>query len=278
MRIVQISDTHLSPSKLHFAANWPPLAAWIRQLAPDLVIHTGDASLDGAGDKRELAHCRRLFDQLGIPLLALPGNHDVGDAFDPRRPVDADRLQHWCDAFETDRWCHDIPGWRLIGIDSQVLEGERADREESFAWIGGCLAGRGTRRVALFSHKPLFVESFDERDGGYWSLAGESRGALRALIERHDVALIASGHLHRAWQGEVDGIDYLWCPASSFMVANTDRPLPGRACLGAALITLGERGDHRCEIVEVEGLLPYYLDPIIDEVYPGDAELKEIAR
>ena len=41
MRIIQISDTHLSPGKVHFADNWAPLAHWIAEQHPDLVIHTG---------------------------------------------------------------------------------------------------------------------------------------------------------------------------------------------------------------------------------------------
>jgi 3',5'-cyclic AMP phosphodiesterase CpdA len=45
MRIVQISDTHLSPDKPYFSDNWPPLAAWIADHHPDLVIHTGDVTL-----------------------------------------------------------------------------------------------------------------------------------------------------------------------------------------------------------------------------------------
>jgi len=51
MRIVQISDTHLSPDKPHFVRNWAPLAAWIGDQHPDLVIHTGDVTADGAGGR-----------------------------------------------------------------------------------------------------------------------------------------------------------------------------------------------------------------------------------
>jgi len=46
MLIIQISDTHLSPVKPHFADNWAPLAAWIAAERPDLVIHTGDVTVD----------------------------------------------------------------------------------------------------------------------------------------------------------------------------------------------------------------------------------------
>ncbi|HEY1474936.1 MAG TPA: metallophosphoesterase, partial [Pseudolabrys sp.] len=47
-KLVQISDTHLSPGKAHFTDNWAPLAHWIAEQRPDLVIHTGDVTVDGA--------------------------------------------------------------------------------------------------------------------------------------------------------------------------------------------------------------------------------------
>ena len=55
MRFVQISDTHLSQDKPHFSDNWAQLAAWIADQHPDLVIHTGDVTFDGAGVEVDLS-------------------------------------------------------------------------------------------------------------------------------------------------------------------------------------------------------------------------------
>ena len=68
MRIVQISDTHLSPGKAHFADNWAPLADWIAAQRPDLVIHTGDVTVDGAGAEDDLAYSAGLLRGLGVQL------------------------------------------------------------------------------------------------------------------------------------------------------------------------------------------------------------------
>jgi len=65
-KLVQISDTHLSRDKPLFADNWAPLAAWIADQHPDLVIHTGDVTFDGAGVEVDLSYAARLMDQLGI--------------------------------------------------------------------------------------------------------------------------------------------------------------------------------------------------------------------
>ena len=80
MRIIQISDTHLSPGKAHFTDNWAPLARWIAEQRPDLVIHTGDVTVDGADVEADLRYAAELMRGLGVRFRAVPGNHDVGDA------------------------------------------------------------------------------------------------------------------------------------------------------------------------------------------------------
>ena len=77
MRIIQISDTHLSAGKPHFADNWAPLAAWIVEQRPDLVIHTGDVTVDGADIPDDMQYAAGLMNRLGVPFRAVPGNHDV---------------------------------------------------------------------------------------------------------------------------------------------------------------------------------------------------------
>ncbi len=64
MRIVQITDTHLSPIKPHFNRNWEPLVAWIDQQRPDLIIHTGDLSVDGADVEADLLFCQACLNDL----------------------------------------------------------------------------------------------------------------------------------------------------------------------------------------------------------------------
>jgi 3',5'-cyclic AMP phosphodiesterase CpdA len=61
MRIVQISDTHLSQEKPHFSANWAALATWITDQHPDLVIRTDDVTADGAGVEVDLSYSAQLM-------------------------------------------------------------------------------------------------------------------------------------------------------------------------------------------------------------------------
>src|SRR5436853_321302 len=123
VRVIQISDTHLSPIKQHFGANWAPVVRWIAAHKPDLIIHTGDVTVDAAD-----------------------------------------------------------------------------------------------RRIAWFTHRPLFIDTPDEGDTGYWSVKPRERRALLDLAQRHHVEIIATGHLHRWHDFALNGTRYIWAPSSGFLV------------------------------------------------------------
>ena len=268
MRIIQISDTHLSQGKRHFADNWPPLAAWIAGERPDLVIHTGDVTVDGAEVEDDLRHAAELMRQLGVPFRAVPGNHDVGDAGHERQPVNDERLARWRAWFGADRWTLDVEGFRLIGLDAMLLGSGHPEEAAQAAWLESAMQQADRRRLAWFSHRPLFLDSPGEGDSGYWSITPKLRAGLLELLRRYRVGLVASGHLHRAHCFMQDGTQYLWAPASSFLVGPAMAPpMPGDSRLGAVRYELTGAA-LAAEIVDVPGLVPHFIDDVVDEVYP----------
>jgi hypothetical protein len=80
------------------------------------------------------------------------------------------------------------------------------------------------------------------------------------------VALVASGHLHRAWTGAHLGTRYVWGPSSGFIVGPMERDMPGDRILGAVIHTLDETVSS--EIVELPELQTFVIDDVIHEVYP----------
>jgi 3',5'-cyclic AMP phosphodiesterase CpdA len=267
MRIIQITDTHLSRGKAHFADNWAPLAHWISEQRPDLVIHTGDVTVDGAEVEDDLAYAAELLQGLEVRFRAIPGNHDVGEAGHPRQPVNDERLARWRAHFGPDRWVEDVAGWRLIGLDALILGSGANEEAAQASWLEASMTEAGGRRTAWFLHKPLFLVSPQESDAGYWSVEPEPRARLMALAHRHSVALVASGHLHKAHDFCRGDTRYLWAPASSFLVGEFQPPMPGEKRLGAVLYELnGAR--LTADIVEVPELSRHWLDDVIAEVYP----------
>jgi 3',5'-cyclic-AMP phosphodiesterase len=78
-RVILVSDTHLSASAPQAQANWDAVVRYVGACAPDLVVHLGDLSLDGARDAADLRHGRTQLDRLPAAWRAVPGNHDIGD-------------------------------------------------------------------------------------------------------------------------------------------------------------------------------------------------------
>src|SRR5262245_47690678 len=77
-RLAQISDTHLSRDKPFFVENFMIVASALAASAPDLVVNTGDMSLDGVAEESDLREARALHEVIGLPIRFIPGNHDVG--------------------------------------------------------------------------------------------------------------------------------------------------------------------------------------------------------
>ena len=268
LRVIQISDTHLSPEKAHFADNWPPLAAWITAARPDLVIHTGDLSVDGADTEDDLSHCATLMRGLGVRFRALPGNHDVGDARHRHQPVDAARLARWRRHFGPDCWVEDAEHWRLIGINAMLIDSGEPEEAAQLAWLEEVMETAEGRRLAWFLHKPLFLDSPDEGDTGYWSVKPEPRRLLLKLLRRHQVALVASGHLHKVRDFVNAGTRYIWAPSSAFLCGpSVQTQMPGDRRLGAVSYEFAGT-EVRAGIVAVPGLAEHWIDGLIEELYP----------
>lgn len=266
MRIIQISDTHLSVEHDDFADNAMAFAAALATCKPDLFIHTGDLSMDGAIHAHDLELAKRWNDALPAEVLSLPGNHDVGDlpVFRPDQPVDNERLNRWRTRIGPDRWCRDQGGWRLIGLNAMLLGSNHPDEDAQFIWLANAL--ETDLPVAVFLHKPLCIDDIEEGPCGYWTVAPEPRRRLWSLFEGCRLGLIASGHLHIQRRKTVDGIHHVWSPASSFVVGAAQQDLGGERTLGYVEHEFGP-DSVTSRFVRPEGVEDRLLDPVAKKIY-----------
>jgi len=268
MRVLQISDTHLSHRHRHFADNAAALADWLRAQKPDLIINTGDASMDGAIDPLDLEHTARWHADLGAPVRAVPGNHDVGDleSIRPDQVLDDARLAVWRRTMGPDRWFFDIEGWRLIGLNGMLLGGDHPEEAEQHRWLEESLLT--DRRIALFLHKPLFVDEPDEGPRGYWTVLPEPRSRLVDALAGAKLRLVSSGHLHGWRRIERDGVAYVWAPSGAFVVGAMQEELGAERILGAVEHVFTPEG-VTTRFLRVEGLRNDPIDPVVREIYPN---------
>lgn len=265
-RIAQVSDAHLSARRPHFEANFDEAAAAVRAAAPDLVIATGDLSLDGADHDDDLRHARARHAALGLDWVAVPGNHDVGDAaaLGAKQPADAARRGRWDAVFGATHFTRDVPGWRIVGLDTQGLN--EADGGGQWDWLAETIAGAGPRRIALFGHKPLTEERLDDQAVNYWPVLPGPRARLLALFGVRLPAFVASGHVHQVRDHAADGLRQIWAPAVSFVIGDAWHPRRGDKHLGWAEHVLHPDGTAEHRLHRLDAATPHDLG-LMPEVY-----------
>jgi Icc protein len=255
-RIAQLSDTHLSDAKPFFVANFRRIAAAIRAAEPDLVVNSGDLTLDGTGNEADLAAARRLHDEALPAAQFLPGNHDLGDnpeVPDGYEPIAARLRDRYRRYFGDDWWHCDVPGWRIIGVNAQLLGTDLAAASDQQRFIAESATGRGTRRIALFIHKPLCNLDLTETDVGGRFLNPVPRRRLLDALGTCQPALVASGHVHQYRSVQAPPTHHVWAPSTGFYISDARQPRYGLKQVGYVLHELNDDGSHTSAFVAVAG-------------------------
>lgn len=204
-------------------------------------------------------------------MLCVPGNHDVGDAphITPGQPVNDERQKRWRAVFGDDWWSRDIENWRLIGLNNMLLGTGHVDEATQMEWFEAALQDAGDRNLALFMHRPAFIDASDEAEDRKWALHPEPRVRPLKLVSEHRIALVASGHIHRGRNFQAGGTRYVWCPSGAFICGPLiQRDLPGERDLGAVIHTFTD-SSVSSEFVEPDAMIPLIIDDFVEEVYPG---------
>lgn len=252
LHVLQVSDSHLSPRAPYAEENWEAVVDCVTELAPDLVVHTGDISLDGANRIDDLEHARRSLERLPVPWVAVPGNHDIGDAGTTSQPVDDTRRSRYHAVFGDGTWCIESHGWRLVGLDVQTLLSDLPAAASMWEQLAGSLAAGGP--TALFLHRPIGPLAAAEPDVPDRYVSRPARQRLTGLLDYADVRLVGSGHVHQ-WRNVVAGPRrHVWAPATWALLPDSVQPVIGRKVLGAVLHTLSPDGRVSSELVVPEGI------------------------
>lgn len=227
MKIVQISDTHLTHRDGVTGENFLRLVDHVNTvLRPDLVVHTGDLVIVDPDDAADRARAHELMAGFTAPVRVLPGNHDVGDGATPpwkAIPVTDGRIAAFEQVWGPDHWRHDLGGWTLLGLDSELF-GSGLDREAAqWAWLEDAVADLGAERPTLvFLHKPVWAVA----TGRQLDIGDASRGRLLALLGRVALRGVGSGHLHRYRRTVRGAAQEVWAPSTAFVAGSAGDDLP----------------------------------------------------
>ncbi|MUZ64274.1 metallophosphoesterase [Agrobacterium vitis] len=276
MKIAILADPHIGSQNHVFVENWKAAVKTVNGFDDvGLAIVLGDLTLDGANIEADLAFGAAELKEIMAPVLVLPGNHDVGDiARDSVQPADDARLAAWGKHFGSWYWHSDATeGWRLIGLNSQIIGSGLPAEEQQWSALERMLKGRGDRKPVLFLHMPLFLEDWNEADRPAWALKTEGRQRLQRLIAEHAVFAVVSGHMHRTLhRRQKDEPVLIWTPASSFLARDESMPSqPGKELLGVTLLDFG-KDDISVEFIDIDGLIKSYIEDYNGSIYRSPAK------
>jgi 3',5'-cyclic AMP phosphodiesterase CpdA len=237
LHVVQVSDTHLSPTRPWISANFDAITGIVSEVRPDLVVNTGDISFDGADLEGDLAFARARHAALGCPVRAIPGNHDVGDnpwrARSEPQSITATRLERYRRHFGDDYWRVDAGRWLLIGLNVQLFGSGLVAEAEQWVFVAAAATLAGSRPIALFVHKPLFEEDPGETDVNHRFVPPEHRHRLMAMLGP-GLRVVASGHVHQHRHRRFGAVDHWWVPSTAFVFSDHRQPRLGTKRVGYA--------------------------------------------
>ena len=192
-RILHVSDLHVGAPK-GGTAEWA-LAPLVDRFDPELVIASGDLSHRGTPAQHEAA--AQLLRELGRPLLAVPGNHDIPYTFPARfTRTYAEFERHW----ETTEPVHRSERILAVGLNSVRPWRNQSGRvrDAQLARAAEVLRGAdaGQLRMVVLHHHLI---------GAPW------RSRKRPVARRNHVLaslvdagaeLIVAGHIHQSTVAE----------------------------------------------------------------------------
>jgi Icc protein len=235
--VLQLSDTHLTRTVGERVYDRDPdervakvLAAWHGTgEQADLVLLTGDLADDASA-----ASCERLalaIAGLGVPVLALPGNHD-----DPAAVA----------ATWGDDTIAEVEGWRILTADT-TIPGQIHGAVDVPAVLARLDALDARPTVVAVHHPPLSRSTGDQ-----FRLEGAAE-LLDGLAARPQVRAVVGGHLHDAvdLQGP-DDLPVLLCPSTLMGIVHAGDQMqidPG-APRGARVLHLADDGTLTSRVLQ----------------------------
>ena len=239
-RLAQISDTHLARRLSELTGNFHRVSEYIDLERPDLIINSGDIAFDGPTNRDDLEFAKTLHDALPVACRHLPGNHDIGDnptgvGPAPSQPATEQDRQAFVSIFGEDRWRFDAAGWCFIGLDSLVMNTGLASEAEQFDWLASQLSSTNGKPVALFLHKPLYLNTPGDPEIAATAIRYvpiPARSRLIEMLRAVDLRLVASGHVHQRRDFTFGHIRHVWAPSAGFIIPDKIQEVIGTKEVG----------------------------------------------
>lgn len=219
--LLQLSDPHLCVREGEPEERLARAVAAAAELRPRplAVLLSGDIADEPAPEVYARAH--RIVGGLGIPVHAIPGNHDDRDLlameFAGRGSASGDPVHVL--AY--------VGALRLVGLDTTVPGSPGGTLEPSqLQWLERTLADEPARPTLLALHHPPVASGIRAMDA--MGLHPADAAQLASLLEAHpQVLAVTCGHVHRTAASQFAGRPLLLCPSTNSTLRLDLRPDQG---------------------------------------------------
>ncbi len=207
--LIQLSDLHLCVREGEADRHLSRALAAVAQLQPRPcgVLLSGDIADEPALEVYERAH--RMVAELGLPIHAIPGNHDERDLL---ARTFAGREHATGEPVHVLAYVEDL---RLVGCDTTVpgSPGGALDGEQ-LQWLDRALSDEPARPTLLaLHHHPLAAGILAMDEIG---IVPADAAKLESLLEAHpQVQTVTCGHVHRTAVARFAGRPLLLCPSTN---------------------------------------------------------------
>ncbi len=189
MRIIQISDSHISTDTPQRLADLERCVTAVNEQGPDLVIHTGDIAHDASVEEYRLA--RDVLEQLQAPWYVMPGNRDdrnrLVETFHDKLSMHEGFIQYTLDEYPV----------RLLLIDTlSTMSNKGALCEVRMQHIQQVFSDNGSTPLMVFMHHTPFevTEIPDPFQFEDWSAVEQ---LLEIFAGCKELRAVYCGHVHR---------------------------------------------------------------------------------
>lgn len=239
MRLLHLSDTHLHDPQwstyhpeIDSAVRLDAVLAATREHGPfDAIVLTGDVTDDYSVVGALAVHERLTAAYPGVPLLVVPGNHDLTESVREVFPDPSGMFR----------------GWRVVAVATNVrdqIEGEAAATVAALDEIDPA----DPTPLLVLQHHPLRSRSRHE----WFVLRDEDALAARLDTQIGPVVLL-SGHTHQAFELVEGHVHHLGGPASYYAIEHAGEAwdfAPAGTGTGFQVIDLGPDRVESVTVVE----------------------------
>lgn len=152
IHVALLAEARLAAGDREAARRWERAAERTALLQPELTIHLGNLTQDGAGDPNGLPWAAECLQDWPTPIRAVPGCADIDRPGVISTPGTLLRYRRLIGA---DRWAMPIGRWWFVGLNASLFGSGTEHERDQWEWLDGFARAEVVRNVLLCIDRPI---------------------------------------------------------------------------------------------------------------------------